>query len=544
MSTKINVRSPYYLNFTEPALPSVAFDCSVANGTGLEVDQFGNVTLPRFDYGDIVSYTCSDSDFANGKFNTVSVSTSRDIVFTLTIPDNFSNANLNTFNCTLSATQPVFTCTGGVTTNGTIPAQSLNSGGNSATIDLASYFTAGADPISRYKVTNTSTSKVVTSINGNTLTLNSLNQTGTVTIFVEAIDDNPLTCNATQSISVTVSSAITYTCNDARFVGGSIANDGTIVKPTANGTVGDIKLTDGGSAITSYSANSTGSSRQVTLFFEITIPTGVGYTNGGSTIDCSKTFTQSSVALPEFTCGVAGLTNQAVYTNGTIVKGTANVGTISGFSPLNFNGSITSDTPRDVTYTITPPSSGYSNSGGSDISCTITLTQPAPLPTTGNFKWTSTLGGYVPNGNSPVFDFLTTQDYQTSTGFSDSGLSGFRALEPRLNSTNNRLVNTNGTIYLEFPHALALVGSFISLQPNGVVADFTIFHGSSFYNTNPSGGFYARIAKTNYYPEDARISDIHQVQGGTDYWIKVERSSMISEVWSVHLINKTFTRLA
>ena len=540
MSTKINVRSPYYLNFTEPALPSVAFDCSVANGTGLEVDQFGNVTLPRFDYGDIVSYTCSDSDFADGKFNTVSVSTSRDIVFTLTIPDNFSNANLNTFNCTLSATQPVFSCTGGVTTNGTIPAQSLDSGGNSATIDLASYFTAGADPISRYKVTNTNTSKVVTSIDGNTLTLNSLNQTGTVTIFVEAIDDNPLTCNATQSISVTVSSAITYTCNDARFVGGSIANDGTIVKPTANGTVGDIKLTDGGSPITSYSANSTGSSREVTLFFEITIPTGVGYTNGGSTIDCSKTFTQSSVALPEFTCGVAGLTNQAVYTNGTIVKGTANVGTISGFSPLNFNGSITSDTPRDVTYTITPPSSGYSNSGGSDISCTITLTQPAPLPPTGNIKWTSTLGMYAPRGNSAIFYFLTTQDYQTYTGFSDSGLSGFRALEPRLASQNNRLVNTNGAIYLEFNNPLSLVGSFISLQPNGPVADFRIFHNTM----NPTGGFYARIAKTNYYPEDARISDIHNVQGGTDYWIKVERSSMISEVWSVHLINKTFTRLA
>ncbi len=537
MSTKINVRSPYYLNFTEPALPSVAFDCTIANGTDLEVDQFGNVTMPNFSYGDIISYTCSDSDFANGKFSTVSVSTSRSIVFTLAIPQNFSNSSLNTFDCTLQVNQPAFTCTGGVTTNGSIPAQALDSGGNSVTLDLLSYFTAGTDPISRYKITNTNTSNVSHSLDDSNLTLHSLNRTGTVTIFVEASDENPLTCNATQSISVTISSAITYSCDDSRFVGGSIANDGTIVKPTANGTVGDIKLSAGGSTITSHSANSTGSSREVTLFFEITIPTGVGYTNGGSTIDCSKTFTQPSSSLPEFKCKNAGLTGQAVYKNGTIVKGTSKEGTITGFSPLNFTGDITTDTLRNVNYSITPPSSGYTNSGGSDIICPLPLTQPAPNPQTGNVRWTTTL---FQNLQGQRFSFLRTADYNAA-GYSGSGLSGYHNLEARLDSPNRHLPNTNAVIYLVSSVPPSLIGTFISETPNGSPAVFN----SRFYSSrNPSGGFYARIAQTQMPATTSSIRTINDAQGGTDFWIKIELSGAISEIWYVHLINKTFTRIA
>ena len=53
MSTKINVRSPFYLKFSEPALPSVALTCSLINLQGFAVDEFGNVTLPDSDYGTI-----------------------------------------------------------------------------------------------------------------------------------------------------------------------------------------------------------------------------------------------------------------------------------------------------------------------------------------------------------------------------------------------------------------------------------------------------------------------------------------------------------
>ena len=71
MSTKINIRSPFYLRYSEPALPAVALDCATINLQGFSVDQFGNVGLPSSDYGSIASYTSAAGDFTNGKFATV-----------------------------------------------------------------------------------------------------------------------------------------------------------------------------------------------------------------------------------------------------------------------------------------------------------------------------------------------------------------------------------------------------------------------------------------------------------------------------------------
>ena len=83
MSTKINVRSPFYLKYGEPALPAVALDCATINLQGFAVDQFGNVTLPDSDYGTIASYTSSAGDFTDGRFATVGSDTSRTVTFSI-----------------------------------------------------------------------------------------------------------------------------------------------------------------------------------------------------------------------------------------------------------------------------------------------------------------------------------------------------------------------------------------------------------------------------------------------------------------------------
>ena len=546
--TKINIRSPFYLRYDEPALPSVALDCNLINLQNMSIDQFGNVTLPDLDYGTIISYTSSDVDFANGKFDTVVSATSRTLTFTISIPVNFSNAGDNTIDCDVTFTQPAFVCTGGVTTSGSIPSQSLDTGGDSVEIDLTSYFTAGTDPIEGYNITNSYTNIVSTSLSNETLKIFSINRAGSATIFVEAYDSNEATCNATQSISITVSDSITYDCNYAFFVGGSISNLGVITNPSVNGTITAIKETSGGASITSYPANNTGSAREVTLYFDITVPSGYGYTNAGATVECSKTFTQSSTTLPQFTCSVAGLTGQAVAVNGTIKIGTANVGTISGFSPLSFP-TVTTDTERTVAFNITPPASEYANSGGSDISCNVTMTQPAPeLPAVGTETW------YISQTN---YDFLTRAQLEsagytytlTSVGFSytDYYATVLDTLEGYLekNGTSAGINTARTEIKLNDANILNNIGSGIydttSNIPNFLSVIFDDVYSTS--RINPSGGLYFRVNKARE-GSSAKTATYVQANYTPFYFIKVESNFRISEVWNVDLVNRTFTKLA
>ena len=45
--TKINIRSPFYLRYDEPDVPSVALDSDLVNLQGMTIDQFGNITYFR-----------------------------------------------------------------------------------------------------------------------------------------------------------------------------------------------------------------------------------------------------------------------------------------------------------------------------------------------------------------------------------------------------------------------------------------------------------------------------------------------------------------
>jgi len=389
--TKINARSPYYLSFSTPTEPIVAFDCNTADAQGFVVDQEGVITLPALAYGTIHSFTSSDAGFSDGKYATVTTDTLRTVTLTIAIPTGFSNSGF--IDCDVTFTQPkkettgsTPSCSDGPTTNGSIPNQSLNSAGNTASITLSSYFTQGTLAISEYVAINYHKGFVGMSISGSTLTLTSGNTGGTRTVYVRASDSGTNTCTAIQSIQVTITVPNALGCtassgvDSANLQGGAIAQDGTITNPEVIGTITAIKETSGGATVTSVAANTNTSAISKTLFFDITVPTG--YSNATATIECSKTFSQAGTGLEAFTCNDLVLTEQGVYTDGSIKQGKTTAGTITGFSPTSFPV-VSVDTSRSIDFTITPPASGYSNSGGSDITCSTTVTQPAQVPVCG-----------------------------------------------------------------------------------------------------------------------------------------------------------------
>ena len=395
MATKINVRSPFYLNLDEPTVPLPTFTCGIADIKNLSIDQQGQINTPSLSYGFIDSITSSDADFSNGKFATVSTATARNITIRILIPSGFSNVDDVYIDCDNVVTQPALvtsgptpSCSGGPTTSGSIPSQTLDVDGDSTTINLTSYFTQGSEAIAGYTIYNPSPI-VNASVSGDTLTLSSNAIGGTTTVHVSAYDNGSNTCTATQSISVTVNAPDQdFACTNNginALSGGSITQAGTITKPNSPGTITAIKETSGGSTITSYPANNTGSNRSVTLYFDITAPGGYG--NAGSTIECSATFNQPA-GLPTFDCAAANLSGQQISTDGTIKSGSASLGTISDWSPKSF-ASVSSDTPRTVTFTIDVPS-GYSNSG--TITCSKTITQPGSTPLCGTNEFELSTG--------------------------------------------------------------------------------------------------------------------------------------------------------
>ena len=417
MATKINVRSPFYLNLTEPVEPLPLFTCGVAKIKNLSIDQQGQINTPSLSYGIIDSITSSDAGFSNGKFATVSTATARNITIRILIPAGFSNTEDVYYDCDDVVTQPALitsqptpedppvSCSGGPTSTGSIPAQTLDVDGDSTTIDLTSYFTQGSEAIAGYNIYNPST-VVNASVSGDTLTLSSNAIGGSTTVYVSAYDTIANSCTATQGVSVTVNAPDqTYACTNngiAAIAGGSIAQDGTITNPnTTASAINFISETEGGSPITSYSENNTGSDRSVTLWFNLTAPAGYG--NAGSNINCSRTFNQPA-GLPTFDCELANLSGQQISTKGIINPGSASLGSISDWSPKTFS-EVSTDTPRTVTFTVDVPS-GYSNSG--TISCPKTITQPASTPTCGTIPLFISQGSLVPGT-------FCTAVYATST---------------------------------------------------------------------------------------------------------------------------------
>jgi|SRR5210317_67912 len=388
MSTKINIRSPYYLSYTEPIDPTPEFTCGYANAANFSVDQSGTISLPVLEYGAIQSYTSDAADFSNDTFAEVSSDTIRTLKLTIIAPAGFSNEG-SAIICEVTATQeakPV-SCPAVVSPSGSIPSQSLNTGGSSVTIDYSSYFTGTTSDFNDI-VLNSNGAYLDTSINtiDEEITITSRDTAGVFTIQLERID-NVTGCSAKQTVSTTLSAPVAFDCSTANLIGGAVAKDGTLTTPSSIGTVTATKETSGGASVASIAANNTGSEISVTLYYDVLVPNG--YSNSGSTIECNVTYTQkSNITLFAFECSDVDLDDQAILVDGNVTAGVAKwhaapLGkddpeyylTIDSFTPSKFTR-VQEATRRTVTYTIQTPASGFSNSG-STIDCEARIWQPA-----------------------------------------------------------------------------------------------------------------------------------------------------------------------
>jgi len=523
MSIKINVRSPFYLSYSEPTVPSVELTCALINLNNLSIDQFGSITLPISTYGSIISYTSTAGDFADGRFATVGTATSRTITFTISIPPEFSNALDDTIDCTASATQPIFSCTGGVTPTGSIPNQSINTQGDTITIDLSSYFTQGVDPIFRYDILNNYPENFTYILTGTDLQIIGGYKAGVESLYITATDNDPLTCNATQSVQITTISQETYDCTDSYLAAGGIAQDGTITNPDANGTIVSKSDTSGGTPITSYPANTGATARDVTLYFNITVPSG--YSNASATFICPKTFIQQGIGLPEFTCTTAGITGGGITTTGTVSVGVSVAGFITSFDPLKF-GTVTTNTQRTVDFEVTIPSTGYSNSGATPLTCPITMTQPAApsLQVCGDANWYT--GGWAK-------PFMTIAQVQAAYPLAPTAWNnGTRSWEAEYNR-----LGKNGLYLGGANQEVSLDSLTIELNINKPIC---VGHQDSTtqintYRVEPG---YRRYTKINEGLSTESAADKIE-----SYFIRQSTAGIITEIWLVNWDAGTFTRI-
>ena len=467
MSTKINVRSPFYLNLTQPTVPVPEFTCSTAFPNGLDnsgfaVDNQGIITSPNPAFGNFESLTSTDSGFANNKYATVTTDTTRTVTARTRIPAGFTNTSDVYKDCVLTTIQPgtsssvvePVVCTGGPTTSGSISLVALDSGGGSTTIDLSSYF----NNETTYGVNNPNPVLVSTSISGSNLIISSNNIGGSVTIYAIAKDASyPTTCEAVQSISITISlpaGAPNYDCNTSPLSGGGIAADGTLTLPTTTGTIQ--------TPYPSTSANNTGSDRTITLSFDITVPDG--YPNAAATIVCDKDFVQPSVGVdPDFSCSIAALTGQSISKNGSIFIGSATVGTVKSFTTPSWLGTtVQTDTSRVVEFQVEIPS-GYANAG-TLINCSKTLTQPATVGDCG------LNGFFISGGKELIGDFcdrtFATTMAITSTASSISGLMGTKICRSG-NPFDGRSLRYAVSLFSTSSGAGVGVGDFYIIQIDG-----------------------------------------------------------------------------
>lgn len=383
MSTKTNVRSPFFLDLIEPEQTLGTFDCTVAGLSNFAVSSSGAITNPFLLAGGIVGQTSTTFPI-----NTSGSSISRSVTYTISIPALYSNVNDATIDCVQTFSQPSQAPADNPNVNnncptfvGTIPP---SSGNPSVSYGLGSYFNSGStSTIDEYIIEKTPASVGVDAVltgtgENQTITISS-SQDCQIATFVITARQSADNCQA-QSNSFTFASGncANYDCTDANIVGGSIEQDGSVNKGTWTlGTLNAIIYL--GSDITStlnVGANTTGNPSIKTIVYRFNIPNG--YQNSG-TVDCNVAYNQPSTpSLPVFDCAEASLSNTFVSDSGNIGAPTVAKGTLVSWTPQNF-GTVGINTPRTIDFVITPPPTGYTNSGGSNITCPITVTQPASL---------------------------------------------------------------------------------------------------------------------------------------------------------------------
>lgn len=411
--TKINARSPYFLSYGEPTVSLPTYDCDIAKGNNfiMTISQRGEITHTGFAVGGIISFTSSDSGFANGKYADVSTPATRTVVFKLAIPAGFTNSSDGFFNCSISASQPAFsagtTCTNNTSLNGSIANSTLSTaGGTSTPLTLSSKFTAGSSAILGYRVENNRPDLIavsdITEDGGadQAIQFTALNDCGVAQLQIYPVDALANSCDVFQNVQITVNGCNTdFACTDLSFSGGGVAqSNGAITKPFSNRTFATTDFVsvnfDGSNPIlgttpaVASAGNTSGSAIPFTLYFKMLIPSGYNNTGDGNQfIFCNGgTFLQQSggsgtTTLPAFTCATANHYDYYITAKGAITQGKVDEGTIKSFSPIGFD-TVDVDTNRSVTFVITSPNlpDKYSNPN-TDVTCDpITITQPVYTP--------------------------------------------------------------------------------------------------------------------------------------------------------------------
>lgn len=402
MSTKINARSPFYIEAVEPSVSLGTFTCTTANLLGFNVDSSGFITDPSIAKGTILSRD-TDSFAAN----TSGSSISRTVNYTILIPTTYPNADDATIICPQTFDQPTQTGQEDPNQNNNCPTFSgpisniTNLDETGSSISLGTYFTAGSGAgIERYEITQSGGLGITYALSGTvpnqTLTFATDLTCVSTSVTVKA-KSSADACRATSNTFTVTAECptVTLTCttddatNDAiALTGGSLAGDGTINRPSFSNALrikriedeNDVDVTSG------YSANTTVSDRNVTLTFIFDVPSH--YTNGGSEIECDKLFIQRPETLPlnNLSCTDDRLVFEGfrIATSGDIVVGESKVlydGIEAVFTANTLgvgSGStfpvVYSPTDRSIGVDITIPT-GYLGVGNT-LSCTIQRQQP------------------------------------------------------------------------------------------------------------------------------------------------------------------------
>lgn len=494
MSTKINVRSPYYLRLEEPTETLGAFTCDTAGLSNFSISDNGNIRTPDIRNGRIIQ--ASDDSFAA---NTSGSSISRTVTYTIGIPDGYSNSNLGSIDCDQSFDQPTQPSIQDPNTNNNCPTVSTQptnftatSSDRDTTYTLTSIFTAGSGAsINRYAIRTVTSNGVTHSISGSTATF-TVADCGSGTFYIRAFNDTDNCYVDTNTFTITGYCAEAFDCEEAALTGGDIAQDGTVSKSSPTiGTINDIIIKSIGgvadgvtSVLTSLNvgANDTGSTRNVVLTYKLNIP--AGYSNSG-TFDCDKTFSQPAVAAgdPTFECGDVKFLGGFISDQGNIAKPTVASGaSIASFTPQFFD-TVTTDTQRTVTFTINIPSTGYTNSG-STIDCDYTMTQAADVSTSAENAGCGSYGFYLSKVPAVDATFACTDVYDVKNSFASTATS-----LSELNTTVGQKIcrrDTNGIAtqpfnggdnYWAFSHVQTVAGfgagtfRLMKISPDGIVTD-------------------------------------------------------------------------
>ena len=393
MSTKINARSPFFIEATEPTATLGIFDCTTANLLNFAVSSAGDVTEPSILKGTIIDR--SATSFAA---NTSGSAISRSVTYTIQIPTDFSNTSDGTLTCVQTVDQPTQTPAEDPGENDNCPvfngdANDPSNANNipaitnlvSTTVNLATYFTAGADAtISGYSVQNYGAAAISTSVSGNTLTISTGSSCAATTLRVTAFNSAD-GCTAVSNVfSVSAACTEALDCTDVNLTGGSISATGVISNPSYSIAHLDHIEDSGGNTITSVPANNGGSAINVALTFVFTVPDG--YTNAGQELECTpQDFIQQPTTAPKVNleCSDVTFSGFTITSQGNVIAGTVSYLGSTGVTPTNITTEsgdykynvVASSTSRTVSITFPVLNTNWLNYNSS-ITCTLSLTQP------------------------------------------------------------------------------------------------------------------------------------------------------------------------